>query len=144
MTLGTEVGLSPGDIVSDGDPTLNKRGTAPIQFLAHVYSGQTAGWIKMPLGMEVNLGPGDVVLDEIAAPSSKGHSPAVFGPCLLWPNSWMDEDATWYRSRPRHRPHCVRRGSSCPLAIGAQRPPLFGPCLSWLWSPISATAELSL
>jgi len=24
----------------------------------------------------------------------------------------MDEDTTWYRSRPRPRPHCVRRGPS--------------------------------
>jgi len=37
------------------------------QFLAHVYRGQTAGWIKMPLGMEVNVGPGDVVSDGVAA-----------------------------------------------------------------------------
>jgi len=49
---------------------------------------QTAGWIKMPLGTEVNLGPGDVVLDGVAAPPPlKGHSPSVFGPCLLWPRS---------------------------------------------------------
>jgi len=45
-----------------------KKGTAPTQFLAHVYCGQTAGCIKMPLGTEVNLGPGDVVLDGVAAP----------------------------------------------------------------------------
>ena len=45
--------------------------THPTQFLAHVYCGQTAGWIKMPLGAEVNLGPGDVVLDGVAAPPPK-------------------------------------------------------------------------
>jgi len=40
---------------------------SPTQFfLAHVYCGQTAGWIKMPLGTEVNLGQGDVVLDGVA------------------------------------------------------------------------------
>ena len=45
-----EVGLSPSDIVSDGDPApLPKRGRSP-QFLVHVYCGQMAGWIKMPLG----------------------------------------------------------------------------------------------
>jgi len=33
---------------------------------------------------------------------------------LLWPNGWMDEDATWYGSRPRPRPHCIRRGPSSP------------------------------
>jgi len=30
----------------------------PIQFLAHVYCGQMAGWLKTPLGTEVDLGPG--------------------------------------------------------------------------------------
>jgi len=50
MALGTEVGFGPGDIVLDGDPAPPplKRGTA-LHFSAHVYCGQTAGWIKMPL-----------------------------------------------------------------------------------------------
>ena len=78
------------------------------QFLAHVYCGQMAGFIKMPLGTEVNLGPGDVVLDGVAAPPN-GAQPPVFGSCLVWPNNWMDEDATWYKGRPWPRPHCVRR-----------------------------------
>jgi len=39
----------------------------------------------------------------------KGAQPPVFGSCLLWPNGWMDEDVTWYGSRPRPRTHCVRR-----------------------------------
>ena len=61
--LGMELGLGPGDFVLDGDPLpLPKRGQSP-QFLAHVYCGQMAGWIKMPLGMEVTLSPGDFVLD---------------------------------------------------------------------------------
>jgi len=51
----------------------------------------------MPLGTEVGLGPGDIVLDGNPAPPRKGHTPALFGPCLLWPNGWMNEDATWYR-----------------------------------------------
>ena len=41
----------------------------------------------------------------------------------------------------------VRRGPSYPLPTltkGAQQPPLFGPCLLWPRSPISATAELLL
>jgi len=48
----------------------------------------------------------------------------------------MDEDATWYGSRPRPRPHCVRRGPSS-LRKGHSSPPLFGPCLLWPRSPIS-------
>jgi len=84
------------------------------QFSAHVCSGQTAGWIKMPHGREVGLCPGNIVLDGDRAPSTKrGHnSLPLFSPCLLWPNGWMDQDATWYRGRPRSRPHCVRRGPS--------------------------------
>jgi len=38
------------------------------------------------------------------------HHHPVYGPCLLWPNGWMDVDAAWYGSRPRPRPHCIRRG----------------------------------
>ena len=30
------------------------------------------------------------------SPPKKGHSPQIFNPCLLWPNGWMDQDATWY------------------------------------------------
>ena len=32
---------------------LPDKGAEPPKFSAHVYCGQTAGWIKMPLGMEV-------------------------------------------------------------------------------------------
>ena len=52
-----------------------KKGTAPTQFLPHVYCGQTAEWIKMPVGTEVNLSPGDVVLDGVAAPPVRGAQP---------------------------------------------------------------------
>jgi len=37
-----------------------------------------------------------------------------FGLCLLWPNGWMDQDATWHGRRPRPRPHCVRWRPSSP------------------------------
>jgi len=64
MSLGMEVGLSPGDFVLDGDrDPIPKKGTETPKFLAHVYCGQTAGWTKMALGMEVGLSPGDFVLD---------------------------------------------------------------------------------
>jgi len=46
-----------------GTQSPKKRAQSPPQFSAHVYCGQTAGWIKMPLGMEVGLGPGDRLLD---------------------------------------------------------------------------------
>ena len=65
-----EIGLSPGDFVLDGDPALPspEKGTAPSQFSAHFYCGQTAACIKMPLGMEVGLSPVDFVLDGDPAP----------------------------------------------------------------------------
>jgi len=84
------------------------------QFSAHFYCGQTAAWIRMPLGTEVGLVLRDIVFDvDPAAPEKRHTRPhPIFGPCLLWPNGWMDKDAAWYGSRPRPRPHCTRRGSS--------------------------------
>jgi len=46
----------------------------------------------MPLGREVDLGPGHIVLDVDPAPLKRGTAPHFFGPCLLWPNGWMDQD----------------------------------------------------
>jgi len=127
MLLDTEVGLGQATLWSMGTQLPpEKKGTAPPTHLGHVYCSQTAGWIKMPLGTEVNLGPGDAVLDGVAAPlPKKGAQPPVFGSCLLWLNGWMDEDATWYGSRTRPRPHCVRWGPSSPAKGAQQRPPLF-------------------
>jgi len=61
MPLGMEVGFGSGDFVLNRDPAPPEKSTTPTQFSAHVYCGQTAGWIKTPLGTDVNLGPGDVV-----------------------------------------------------------------------------------
>ena len=98
-------------------PPSQKNGTAPTHFSAHVYCGQTAGWIKIPLGTEVGLGPGNVVLDGDPAPPKRGTAPApvFFSPRVLRLNGRMDEDATGYGSRPCPKPHCVRRGPSYPL-----------------------------
>jgi len=57
MPLGMEVGLSPGDFLLDEDPA------PPPKFSAHVYCGQTAGWITMVIGMEIGFSRGDFVLD---------------------------------------------------------------------------------
>ena len=45
-----------------GPPPPQKGGGAP-KFSAHVYCGQTGGWIKMPLGTKVGLIPKDFVFD---------------------------------------------------------------------------------
>jgi len=42
------IGLGPGDVVLDGDPSPPQKGHSRPHFLAHVYCGQTAGWIRMP------------------------------------------------------------------------------------------------
>jgi len=50
----------------------------------------------MPLGGEVGLGPGDIVLSGDPAPLKGGaQQRPLFGPCLLWPNGLIDQDATW-------------------------------------------------
>jgi len=101
---------------------------AEPQSSVNVYRGQTAAWIKMTLGMEVGLDPGDFVFDGDSATPQKMAQPPhpLFGPCLLWPNGEMDEDATWYWSRPRPRPHCIRRGPSS-LRERYSGPPSFRP-----------------
>ena len=91
MPLGMEVALGTGDFVLDGDPVPPG---AP-QFSAQVYRGKTAGWIKMVLGTEVGLSPGHIVLDGDPAPLKMGAAPPLFGPCLLWENGWIDQDAIW-------------------------------------------------
>ena len=95
-------------------------------------SVQTAGWINMALGTEIGLGPGDCVRWGPSYPRKTGtpmHPHPIFGPGLLWPNGWMDQDATWYGGKRRPRRRCVRWGHSTFLK-GAQ-PPVFGSCLLW-------------
>jgi len=90
----------------------------------------------------VGHGPGDIVSDGDLAPQ-KGAQPPILGPYLLWPNGWMDRDATWYGGSPWPRPHCVRWGPSSPTERDTVSPPLLCLCLLWPNShPISATAEL--
>jgi len=71
----------PGDFVLDGDPAPppQKRGqNPPKKISAHVYGGQTAGWIKMVLGVEACLSPVDFVLDGDPPPP-----PLNFRPMLI-------------------------------------------------------------
>jgi len=83
MSLGMELGLGPGDCVKWGPRSpLPERG----RFSAHVYCGQTAGWMKVVLGVEVGLSLGDFVLDgDPALPSPKrggGFSAHIYR-CIL-------------------------------------------------------------
>jgi len=99
-----------------------------------------AGWINTPLGGEVGLGPSDM-LDGTRLPlPKKVAQPPIFGPCLLWLNGWMDQDATCYEGRPWPRPHCVTWDPASPPIRGTA--PNFRPVsIVVKRSPISATAE---
>jgi len=81
-------------------------------------------------------------------PALKGAQLPLFGPCPLWPNGWMDQDATWCEGRPWPGPHCVRwEPSSTPLPKGAQTP-IFGPCIccgrmdGWIKMPLGTKVGL--
>jgi len=156
--------------VTWGPSSLSPKGAQPPIF-GQCPFGQAAAWTKMPLGMELGLGPGDFVFDRDPATPRKKGTPThpIFCSCLLWPNGpgdvvldgvaappkrgtapqfsvhvycgWMDEDTTWYGSRTRPRPHCIRRGPSSPRK-GHSTPSLFSPCLLWPRPLISATAKL--
>ena len=66
-------------------PQCRKGGGAPLpkNKSAHVYCGQTAGWIKLALGMEVGLIPGDFALDGDTAPPQKGDGNPNFRPMSI-------------------------------------------------------------
>jgi len=65
--------------------------SCPVCPVTLMYCGQTVGRIKMKLGMHVGLGHGHIVLDgDPASPPPKG--PPIFGPYLLQPNGWMDQE----------------------------------------------------
>ena len=69
--------------------------------------------------------------------AKRGQSPTPTTPKFsvdIWPNGWMDQDATWHEGRRQLRRLCVRWGPS-PLpkkeAGPGAEPPIFGPCLLW-------------
>jgi len=115
-----------------GTEAPSPKGAQPSpKFSAIICCDQMALWIKVPLGRKVDLDPSDNVLDGDPAPHPKETwSPIIFGPCLLCPNGWMDQDDTWYEDRRRPRPHCVTWGLSSPSQKG-HSPPIFGSCLLW-------------
>jgi len=63
-------------------PPHKKRWHSPqlAQLSAHIYCGQTAGWIKMPLGTEVRLGSGEIVL--YGDPTSPIKGAPQFSACV--------------------------------------------------------------
>jgi len=83
--------------------------SSPSPYFQPICCSQMAGWIKIPVGRKVGLSPSNILLDgklgtQLLLPQ-KGAEPPVFGPCLLWPDGWMDQDATWHGGRSRPRTH---------------------------------------
>jgi len=128
-----------------GTQLLPKKGAQHPHFPANVLWPN--GWMdQLPLGMEVRLGPGHtvrwgakgdsppifgpsllwIVLDGDPAPPKRSTAPPLlFGSCVLLPNGWMDQDATWYGGGPQPRPHCVKWAPSSPQKGSQQPPPSF-------------------
>jgi len=111
-----------------------KGGEAP-KFSAHVYCGQTAGWMKLVLGVEAGLSPGDFVLDGTPLPLLKrwaDHSPN-FRPMFIAAKRLDHNEAdTWHKGRPQPRRLCVSWGPSPLLPKrGGASSPIFGPFLLW-------------
>jgi len=74
-------------------------------------------YVKSAVKLQQPTDLGDIVLDvDPALPQKRRHSSPHphFQSHVLWPNGWMDQDATWYGARPRPRRHCVRWGPSPP------------------------------
>jgi len=143
MSLGMEVGLSPGDFVLDGDPTPTPKGSAPHPIFGprllwpNGCMDQDAAWYggrPRPTQHCVRCGP--------SYPEKKGHThPTQFlvHVCCGQMAGWMKTPlVTEVEIGPGY---IVLDGVPAP-ARGAQQPPIFGPCLLWPRSPISAAAEL--
>ena len=96
----------------------------------------------MKLGMWVVLSPGHIVLDGDPAPSPpKGHSPPQFvahiccGPVAGWIKMPLGTEVNL-------GPGDVVLDVVAATPKKEAQPPVFGPCLLWSRSPISATVEL--
>jgi len=143
MPLGMEVGLSPSDFVLDGDQ-LPPKGAQSPQFSANVRCGQTTGWTKMAFDMEVVLGPGDFVFDgDRATPGTEGTPTTT----QFLAHVYYGQTAGWMKTPLGTEVdlgpgHIILDGVPALHETGTAAPHLFGPCLLWPRSPISATAEL--
>jgi len=100
MALDTEVGLSTPHCARwepSSPPKKGDRAAPNFRLIFIMANWLDASRCHLVIGMEVGLSPGDFVLDGDPVPlPQKGRSPLIFGPCLLWPNGCMDQDAAWY------------------------------------------------
>jgi len=111
-----EMGLGRGHIVLDGGPApLPIKGAErpPAQFSAHFIVAKRLDASRCQLVWRSASAQATLCsMRTQISPEKRVHPPhPICGPRLLWPNGWMDEDATWCGSTSRPRPHCIRRGS---------------------------------
>ena len=75
----------------------------PISIVTKRLDGSRCTWY----GGRHRPKPSHIVLHgDLAHPPPRkkwAQPPTIFGPCPLWPNGWMDHDATWYEGRPHAR-----------------------------------------
>ena len=98
MPLGTDVDLSPGYIVLDGDPAADHKNGHSSPPLLGPCLLWLKGWIDQDAtwhGGRARPRPHCVRWAPISPPKG-AQQPPLFGRCLLWPNGWMDQDDTWY------------------------------------------------
>jgi len=149
IPLGTEVYLSLGNIVLDGDPApppLNGH-SPPIFSRCPLWPNS---WMtKMPLGMEVSL-----VLDDLCSmgtqlsPEKSTQPPSTqFLARVYCGQMCMDQHATWYRGKPRPRRRYVRWcRSSVPPKRGTARQFLVhvycGQMARWMNRPLGTDVDL--
>ena len=96
MPLGMEVGLGPGDFVLDGDPAPphQKGGGAPnfrpMSIVTKQLDGSRLHFARRWASIQATLCKMET---QLPSPNN-GAEPPIFGSLTLWPNGWMDEDAT--------------------------------------------------
>jgi len=75
-------------------------------------------------------------------PLPKGAQPPILGPYLLWPNIWLDQDATWYKDRRLRRQHCIRWGPSYPPSKKGTAPSQFSALSGLIKMPLGTEVGL--
>jgi len=120
-----------------------KKGAQPPKFSAHIYCGQTAGWIKMVLGMEVGLSPGDFVLDgDPPPPQFSAHF--YCGQTAAWITMPLGTEICLSPN------DCVRCGPSSPPQKWGRAPPQFstrvhsGQTAGWIKMALGMEVALGL
>jgi len=71
------------------------------------YGGKTSAQATLCLGPKIGKNGGFAPLKFGSQLPVKGAQPQFSLHIYCGHDGWMDEDDTWYGSRPRPRPHCV-------------------------------------